>query len=86
MTLKITSKSLKHMIMHWHMSSTWPVYDLNVVFKYRYWAFPFVLVFTYYGFCFAYDKKKRSGHVSLFMDHLSVVCEDFLYLLISWTE
>lgn len=57
MTLKITSKSLKHMIMHWHVSSTWPVYDLNVVFKYRYWAFPFLLVFTYYNFCFTYDKK-----------------------------
>lgn len=45
MTLKITSKSLKHVIMHWHMSSTWPTYDLNVVFKYRHRAFLFVFVF-----------------------------------------
>jgi len=60
------------MIMHWHMSSTWPVYDLNVVFKYRYWAFPFVLVFTYYGFCFAYDKKKKIW-TCIFI-HGSLVC------------
>lgn len=46
MTLKVMSKALKHVIMPWHVSSTWPIYDLNVVFKCRYWAFPFMLVFV----------------------------------------
>lgn len=74
MTLKIKSKALKHVIVPWHVSSTWPIYDLNVDFKYSYWAFPFVFVFIYYVFfSFAYGKKrkkkkKRVAHVSVFTD------------------
>lgn len=74
MTLKIKSKALKHVIVPWHVSSTWPIYDLNVDFKYSYWAFLFMFVFIYYVcfFSFAYGKKRkkkeRVAHVSVFTD------------------
>ena len=67
MTLKIMSKALKHVIMPWHVSSTWPIYDLNVVFKYRYWAFPFVLCLFVMLFALLMVKK-GFAHVSVFTD------------------
>lgn len=55
MTLSIMSKALKHMIMPWHAGSTCPVCDVNVGFKYRCWAFPFV--FIWFGFDLRMVKK-----------------------------
>lgn len=84
MTLKIMSKALKHVIMPWHMSSTWPIYDLNVVFKYRYWAFPFVFVFICYAFCFAYGRKGICTCINIHWYLTSLIREDLLYQLMPW--
>lgn len=81
-TLKVMSKALKHVIMPWHVSGTWPIYDLNVVFKCRYRVFPFVFGFICYAFCFAYGKE---GICTCIHWHLtSLIREVFLYQFILW--